>query len=431
MRNERKTALLTLFPDVPGQIVPLMRDGKGANNYTVLLTRGKELFARCFHRYSDGRIEERQRYVFAKDGCFRAGSDDGRTWTIRREFREPLFCKTSYGYSFDNSYKLLNADAWRDSDMRYSELDCYTGAAPLEYLHLYCRHPNIEYLMKQGYASAISDDHHYMWYGQQKIVTRVDPHVDLRTNNLLKMLGLNRAEFRLLHGHECQYIPYLLWRERMPGARPEDLLLLARVFREDHGTLDLFVTATGLRPARLARYLLEHDVSLYDYGDHIRLCRRLGYDMRDTALSMPHDFAALHTRISDLAEYQENEANYKAFASRLAERATLEYASGSLLIRQPQHLSDIIREGKILHHCVGGYAARHANGKLHILFIRKTDAPDVPYYTMELSTEGEIVQVRGLRNCYPPEDVRTLIEAYKQYIRPLFENKRQKVRITA
>ena len=101
MRNERKTALLTLFPDVPGQIVPLMRDGKGANNYTVLLTRGKELFARCFHRYSDGRIEERQRYVFAKDGCFRAGSDDGRTCStvqqglLREQQPQPLLCSSS------------------------------------------------------------------------------------------------------------------------------------------------------------------------------------------------------------------------------------------------------------------------------------------------------------------------------------------------
>ena len=287
MKKERKMKLLLAFPAVPAKLAAQMKDGKGSNNYAVMLTRGDELFVRCYHLYYDGRIEERQRYVFAKDGCFRAGSDDGKNWTIRSDFREPVFCKTSYGYSFDNSYRLLGKEAWKHSDMRYSELDRYLGNAPLEYLRLYCRHPNIEYLMKQGYASLIEDDQHYMWYGQHRISVCVDPHVDLHTNDLLKMLRLSRTEFKVLRRNEAKYSAYMDWREQMPKAKPEELLLIAQVFNDERGTLEKFTKATGLRPVRLARFLRVHNVNLHDYSDHIDQCRELGYNLHDTAKALP------------------------------------------------------------------------------------------------------------------------------------------------
>ena len=34
-------------------------------------------------------------------------------------------------------------------------------------------------------------------------------------------------------------------------------------------------------------------------------------------------------------------------------------------------------------------------------------------------------EVRGLRNCDPPEEVRQLVESYKDYIRPLFAKQRK------
>lgn len=433
MKQERKEALLLMVPRAPLHLMRQMKNHKGVSNFAVMLTEGRELFVRCFHEYSDGRLEERQRYVFAKDGCFRAGSDDGRSFTVRRDFREPVFCKTSYGYSFDNSYLLMNADAWRDSDMRFSAFDRYTGKAPMEYLRLYCRHPNIEYLMKTGYTCTVMDDDHYLWYGQRRTAVALDPHINCKSNDLLKMLGLNRTEFKVLRGHECEYGCYLHWREQYPKGRPEELLLLAQVFRSEQGTASEFADATGLRLPRLARYLQEHDVSLYDYRDYLGQCRKLGYNMHDTAIAMPHDFGAIHTRLSEMICYRQNEAQRAAFAAHLEERMKLEYTSGALCIRQPRSIGEIVREGKVLCHCVGGYAKRHAEGRLNILFIRRGEAPDEPYFTMELSMEGKVIQVRGLRNCDPPEEVRQLVESYKDYIRPLFakQRKTERVRVSA
>lgn len=428
MKQSRKESLLHEFPAVPERFMQEMQ-GRSRANYAVMLhsSLGEELFVRCFHRYHDGKLEERQRYVFAKDGCFRAGSDDGRTWTLRRDFREPVFCKSNYGYNFDNSYHLLNARALRKTCMKYSAFEHYNGSLPLEYLHLYCKHPNLEYLMKSGYSGVIDD--HYTGYWGTHLTMYVDPRINWRSNDLLKMLGLNRTEFRLLRGREHLWSAFCAWRELYPRCKPEEHLFMADRLGWNYGTATAITEQTGLNPVRAAQYLDAQRIEARDYLDYLHQCRTLQYDLADTAISMPHHFMDAHTRLTDIIKEREDAALCQAFKERIPERERLTYAQGGLLIRQPQSMGEIIREGKLLHHCVGGYASRHASGALHILFIRKADEPNKPYFTMELSTEGNVMQVRGLRNCNPPKAVRAFVEDYKSYIQPLF-SKRQKVRVT-
>ena len=107
----------------------------------------------------------------------------------------------------------------------------------------------------------------------------------------------------------------------------------------------------------------------------------------------------------------------------MEQRKQLEYEGKELMIRQPSSFDEIVNEGARLHHCVAGYAERHALGKLHIMFIRRKDDPEKPYYTMEVDTKGEIVQVRGDRNCDPTEEVAELISSYKEYLKKLYKHK--------
>ena len=87
MKKERKEALIGCFPPV-SDVQHQQMKGKGAANFIVFLTWGRELFARGFHRYSNGELVERQRYVFAKAGAVRYGRETGTRWTVRSEFRE-------------------------------------------------------------------------------------------------------------------------------------------------------------------------------------------------------------------------------------------------------------------------------------------------------------------------------------------------------
>lgn len=425
MRQARKEALLHSFPAVPARFVHQMQNGRRAGNYAVFLTHGNELFVRCYHRYYGGVLVERQRYVFATDGSVRYGLGDTGGWKILKEFREPVFSQRVYGYT-DNSYTVLNPGAVEKSCVKYC---CYDKAPDLlfEYLHLYCKHPNVEYLMKSGYAHLITA-RCTGWYGGTNYL-EISKLINWKSNNLLKMLSLNRDEFKLLAGNEKHYEAYIMWREVFPKIKPADLLMIAAEFGYERGTMQRFCADTGLMPQRISRYLKEHNVQKYEYSDYLDQCRKLRYDMHDTAISMPHDFQGIHTRLTAIVKYNATKEMQEQLAQRMEERKPLEFASGALLIRQPESMQEIIDEGKALYHCVGGYAERHANGKLHIMFIRTAEKPDVPFYTVEVRTDGRINQVRGLRNCKTTPEVQAFIEEYEKHLAAVFG--REKRRKTA
>ena len=425
MRITRKEELLHEFPSLPYEVSEQMK-GKGAENFAVMLTWGKELFVRCYHRYSNGKLAERQRYVFADDGAVRYGSDDSKHWSIRKTFREPVFCKSGYGYSFDNTYTILNRKALASSCMKYSQLEHYMGNLVMEYLHLYCKHHNLEYLMKSGYNSLLGETYSGFWGSQKHLC--MDCRINWESNNLLKMLRLNRIEFKALQGNEKYYPEYVSWREIFPKCKPDELILLSKVFGDEHGTAKRFCELTGLKPQRIASYLNENKIGCYDYKDYLDQCQQLRYDLYDTAISLPHHFMEMHERLTEVIKYKANEACKQLFAERMQKRKELEFQSGNLIICQPDSMDKIIAEGKALHHCVAGYAERHALGKLHILFVRQADKLDIPFYTMEVSREGKIIQVRGSHNCEPTQEVTQLIEEYRIYIQSIF---RMKERVNA
>ena len=63
-----------------------------------------------------------------------------------------------------------------------------------------------------------------------------------------------------------------------------------------------------------------------------------------------------------------------------------------ICIRPVHTEEELMDEGAALHHCVGGYGETVASGRSSIFFIRRADAPEKPWYTLqvELKTLKEI-----------------------------------------
>lgn len=418
------------FPPVPARIQEQM-EGKKSQNFCVFLTRGAELFVRCFHRYYHGELVECNRYVFAKDGCVRylwyGEPGCGDRWRVTRLFREPIFFAPGwYSGRRDNSYVILNADAYKKSEMKYCELDSINTVCPMEYLRLYIRHPNIEYLIKAGYHRLLKI-HYNGWYCQIPTV-EVSPFVNLKSNNLLKMLDLNRDEFKALRGRENFYDEYLFYRKEFTGYKPAELLEMAAAYHFQSDALKRHSKQTGMSPLRLARYLNENNIAAVLYGDYIAQCEGLGYNLHDTAINMPHDFDAIHNRLSALIKYKETEELRAAFEKNYADRLCYEYSEDGLTVRLPKSMDEIVQEGAALSHCVGGYAKRHANGQTTILFLRRSEEPDTPYYTMEIDKAGNIRQCYGYKNNRAgnpkPPEIKTFEKHYEQYLQEVIHDKR-------
>jgi len=78
-----------------------------------------------------------------------------------------------------------------------------------------------------------------------------------------------------------------------------------------------------------------------------------------------------------------------------------EYADKKYAIVAPEGITDIMAEGDVLCHCVGKgdqYWDRIQRREAFILFLRKADSPDAPFYTLEIEPGGTIRQKRGKFN---------------------------------
>lgn len=74
-----------------------------------------------------------------------------------------------------------------------------------------------------------------------------------------------------------------------------------------------------------------------------------------------------------------------------------EYIVGGFILKTPASKEDLKKEGETLKHCVERYHEDIVLGKTNIYFLRTTDKPDDPFYTVEI-VNGELTQVRTTNN---------------------------------
>ena len=91
--------------------------------------------------------------------------------------------------------------------------------------------------------------------------------------------------------------------------------------------------------------------------------------------------------------------------------SVLEYTGTAYSVIMPENARDFVREGMKQGNCVVDYLQRHADGEISILFLRKNDAPDKPFVTMEIS-DGVIEQALARFNTKPSDEVRAFLNEY-------------------
>jgi|GEM_PF-1086310 len=144
----------------------------------------------------------------------------------------------------------------------------------------------------------------------------------------------------------------------------------------------------------------------HDYIDSAEIC---GYDLSNPLNQMPRDLAEKHdmvtgaaTSILNARRAEENKKRAAELSGKMKKRhreTTKKYGfeKDGYIITAPVDAEDIVNEGKILKHCVGGYADRHLDGKLTILFFRLASNPLAPLATIEMHG-NRLIQIRGYDN---------------------------------
>jgi len=222
--------------------------------------------------------------------------------------------------------------------------------------------------------------------------------------------------YNLLYTVDNNGIPhrqYFRWREEEPEFSELDrqnILHIGKVCKGNHLSLQIYGDIIGTY------------VSLTDnFRPQINV-----YEVTEVNLIQVHDqLNALlgqqqleQRRYNALAEAERNKQRDEKIKKLNEKRIKdFEYKGDEYSIIVPKNCSEVVTEGTILSHCVGGYVERVAQGGTNILFLRKNDNIDTPFFTIEVNNAKQVVQIHGKHNSWlgtRPEAISFVVQWLKE-----------------
>ena len=161
-----------------------------------------------------------------------------------------------------------------------------------------------------------------------------------------------------------------------------------------------------------------------------------GEDGVASTLRNLHDISVLHDHLVELRNNRRNHYGWWSPTKQLtvAEQESLRkkhekelqevcekysFIGDEFRIVVPMRAADIVNEGQMLGHCVGGYADRHMERITTILFLRKNSDPEKSFYTIEvhdIKNNPTVQQIHGKFNRWIGTDPDAMRFAY-HYLR--------------
>ena len=280
------------------------------------------------------------------------------------------------------------------------------------YLHVWAKHPQVENLMRHGFANAVTGEIDTKLESAGSWTELCDappiPWVDWREKKPNRMLHMSKDAFRVISNDTWGAADAEIWsryRQQIPNADALDYEhCISRVGSKAVGQL-LEMAAAGWQdflPVSVVRYLekrgplVDGVQLLIDYRKMLRDAQMV--ETEETV--WPRDLIAAHERLCQFwAEHLE--ASYKlSFESTFVRYRDLEWTDGDLCVVIPKAEADLISEGAVLRHCVGTYGKDHCSGR-PVFFIRHYRRPERSYYTLQINMDGEIpkeIQLHGYGN---------------------------------
>lgn len=391
-------------------------------------TEGPDITLLGIYRFRPGKAECAERnYGWYSNGpiqhyhCQTAPGKGKNLWTTERPFG---WCN-EYGLG----YETIGMEEIGKSAFRYCGVEKVGLSDEVtRTLTACCFYPRqIEFLMKCGMKSAVRD---LVANGKKNAAA-----IHWNAETPAEFLGVKPRELRMLqeaNAYSWERIEALGSYRRQKGKSTlEDCLLFAQIQMDGNKQKMLLkrMREHGVSIGRLLRYMNKHCLkkrtirsALDAYVDYLVAAEGVGLDLNNPIFLMPRDFEEKHDQVTAawsavLAERrrkaeaerraavaEERKKQLERFRGRvksLARRYT--YTDGELLVRPAVNAEEIVREGKLLHHCVGGYADRHISGATTILFLRRRSAPGKPLCTIEMKGNN-IRQIHGW------DDERTVCE---------------------
>lgn len=317
---------------------------------------------------------------------------------------------------------------------QYSALQEYAESVkeinPIDYLECYSKTPQIEMLVKLGMTDVVEKlVKCYHGIVADKSARRPDKFLGIRKERV-KQLIRKKGDTQLLEAMQMEKRQGKNWTDKqiehlaetgLSGAYVE----MATRYMSLQKLLNRIEKYAGCEygtDCNSASERIRHTATTY--VDYLSMRLTAGYDLNNSVYQQPRDLEAAHNkmvmesnkgemdrRLEEVAEcYPEIRHIYRELRNKYF------YEDDRYIIRPARSAEEIVMEGRLLHHCVGGntYLEKHNTRQTYILMLRFKEEPDVPYITVEIDAKNPtILQWYGDKDKKPDkENMRKWLNAW-------------------
>jgi hypothetical protein len=335
--------------------------------------------------------------------------------------------------------------------LQYSGIKEYVTAVGqinvIDYMERYYHFPQIEMLAKMGLIDVVSQ----MIKGYCGII------VDEKAKRPEDFLGINKNHVKDLIREKgnTEYLNALTWERRLGASWTAEQVKIISMVVDSMNKMEIAlrymtmeqlmnriekysgvqIEGEGICSGELGR--LRHITTMY--LDYLEMRVQLGYDLSNSVFAYPRKLEAAHTKM--VMEQNKNELDKrleevkikypkikKAYRSL---RKKYFYEDDNFIIRPARSAEEIVVEGRMLHHCVGGdgYLSKHNEGESTILMLRTKEDAEIPYVTVEISGET-IKQWYGAYDKKPDEEnMRKWLREYAERLKAEDTQNKEKIEL--
>lgn len=233
------------------------------------------------------------------------------------------------------------------------------------------------------------------------------------SSDFAKSIGIDRYRMKRLREHDggSLYLRWLILEKHQGKEIPDSVIDYFFGYQMEPKDLDFI--SEQMSVVRIKNYLEKQYILsgrppkelLSTWRDYLSMSVRLKRDITKELFFKPRNLLESHDEAVELC-------GNKEIAMRAAEvtrkypdvdkicrfvKGKYEFADKKYRIVAPERVEDIMYEGQALRHCADSsdvYYERIHNQESYIMFLRKAEEPDKPYYTLEVEPDGTIRQKR-------------------------------------
>lgn len=313
--------------------------------------------------------------------------------------------RTYYWHTRIKLYKRNLPSLKKHSLLRRSAIDLWDElpTSATNYIAIEQGNPVVEMLAKIGMfrlAEEIMEEPY-----DKKLIAQNETQISkmLRIDNSrLKRLSSMNANIKMLRWMQYEKQANTIWPDAMI---------------KDFGENDILASSFGFLDIKMSfvqchNYLIKQanimdetiGQALVTWRDYHNMAAQMKMNTKNEQIAKPKDVKGAHDEMlrniqrGDMEKKaKEIEKNWPKVNEQLKKLKKFEFTFDNYMIIAPKDVFDIVAEGTILRHCIHTcdyYFDRISKNESYLFFLRRSNQPDVPWYTLEVEPSGNIRQKR-------------------------------------